>query len=147
MLLIYTWMGGVQPKLGALDNYSSCYDDLADAKRGLTLNAAQIDRVKEYVSGSLIGASKFLHFANPEIYPIWDRRVAEAMYGLPHYYQHQKTENYIQYIDDLSNIDVPDALLKSLRTKLGAASKVRLLEFSLFNLHVSEERQAATVGA
>jgi hypothetical protein len=38
------------------------------------------------VNGSAVGTSKFLHFLNPQIVPIWDSKIKRA-YGFPQYGQ------------------------------------------------------------
>lgn len=56
-----------------------------------------INKLRPIVNNSLVGTSKFLHFINPEIFPIWDSNVAYNMYGFKTYYQFEKLENYKHY--------------------------------------------------
>ena len=49
---------------------------------------------------SVVGASKLLHFANPNVFPIWDRKI-QAFRDLPNgSYNMSKIQNYIDYVDN-----------------------------------------------
>lgn len=139
VLLVYTWMGGAKPKLDCLNSYFNCCKDIRSARTNQTITQKQLERICSYVSGSLIATSKFLHFLNPEQYPIWDRRVADALYGLRHYNQHQKLENYMQYLKDVPRLEIPDTLSAEIVSLLGNVSAMRRAEFAVFNLDVAEK--------
>ncbi len=52
---------------------------------------------------SVVGATKALHFSNPEIYPIWDSKVAKTISNrqkLPHGYMGE-VSNYVGYLNCL----------------------------------------------
>jgi hypothetical protein len=47
---------------------------------------------------SVVGASKLLHFANPEVFPIWDKNVERFRRGTnPSQLHMQQTKNYALY--------------------------------------------------
>lgn len=53
---------------------------------------------------SLVGASKLLHFINPNVFPIWDSKI-QAFRNLPNgNYDMANIQNYHAYVDDVHNI-------------------------------------------
>lgn len=48
------------------------------------------------INNSWVGLSKVLHFINPEVFPIWDGRVARH-FGLMHPYQYNTKQCYEEY--------------------------------------------------
>ncbi len=139
VVLIYTWM---QP--ATLDPV--CWKHFARAKRALVkdseaqLSAEQIDEVKSFVGNSLIATSKFLHFFNPTRYAIWDRNVAWAAYRRTRYW-FNKTERYVDYLDDLKALKLERAVRERVRAFIPAASIVRTKEFALFHLGISDPKR------
>jgi hypothetical protein len=54
---------------------------------------------------SVVGASKFLHFANPELFPIWDRNVEGLRRSAPPSQHHMdQVRNYTAYASDVHAI-------------------------------------------
>lgn len=53
---------------------------------------------KAPINGSWVGTSKFLHFLNPKVFPIWDSRVA-TNFHLNWSYQINTKQVYLQYFD------------------------------------------------
>ena len=66
--------------------------DLASAQAVL----GEINTVSP-INNSWVGLSKVLHFLNPEIFPIWDSRIAKN-FGLENRSQFNKKERYIDYL-------------------------------------------------
>jgi hypothetical protein len=87
------------------------------------------------INNSWVGTSKFLHFVNPEFFPIWDSRVAKHQ-KLKYKYQIEKMENILDYIHSIySNLesDCVDVIQKEIKNNFGyTPSKVRAAELSLF---------------
>jgi hypothetical protein len=55
--------------------------------------------------GSLVGASKVLHLANPGAYPMWDKRIERFRLGEdPTAYHMGQTRNYLAFIEDVWGI-------------------------------------------
>ena len=53
---------------------------------------------------SMVGASKLLHFINPNVFPIWDSKI-QAFRGLPNgNYDMSNIENYLEYVRDVHAI-------------------------------------------
>jgi len=99
----YGWMPGslrIEPQ--RLDAAARAFD----AARAQTAEFSE--RHVAAVAGclqSLVAASKVLHFANPYLYPIWDRRIEEFRQDAsPSQYHMAQTENYISYVEDIQKI-------------------------------------------
>jgi hypothetical protein len=75
--LVYGWM----PTILELDfsTLTEAVSVLEAARRGVVLTAPQIAQLASTVNHSVIGASKLLHFTNPNLYPIWDSRVFQFL--------------------------------------------------------------------
>jgi len=82
----------------------------------------------------MIGASKYLHFLRPDVYPIWDQWVAQGVAGKSTRGFLQSPSNYRAYIDQISNFQLPKRLDAEVVAAIGDVSKVRKIEFSIFNL-------------
>lgn len=50
------------------------------------------------LNNSWVGTSKFLHFINPAIFPIWDSKVA-ARFGLEQHYRINSMSAYLSYLN------------------------------------------------
>jgi hypothetical protein len=61
--------------------------------------------LKGLINNSLVGTSKLLHFVNPHVYAIWDRRVYRYINQCdPHDYQINDVENYLAYLKNCEEI-------------------------------------------
>ena len=72
---------------------------LNKAKTSDRISSEEIIVLKQLFNNSLVGASKLLHFVNPDIYAVWDSRVCYFLTGKPY---SQKVENiglYWSYLD------------------------------------------------
>jgi hypothetical protein len=70
----YGWMPTILKSLA--NDLEFVIQALQHARDGELLTAQQIDTVSKAINGSIVGASKVLHFAAPPNYAIWDSRVA-----------------------------------------------------------------------
>ena len=109
--LIYGWMPTI------LDNFNVYNDNklttlLNNAKKhsdtGSVL-AKDIESISKYINNSAVGASKVLHFINPDVYAIWDSRVCKYLHQYNKYLRQKfilsssvstrRYELYIQYLN------------------------------------------------
>jgi hypothetical protein len=100
--LVYGWM----PTIIKL-NYSEkdkVVKVLNLAKRGDELSINDLLVLKKTVNNSLVGASKLLHFINPEKYAIWDSRIFRFITEKKSQYGIDKPENYLEYLRGLAEI-------------------------------------------
>ena len=95
----------------------------------------------------MIGASKYLHFLRPDIYPIWDQWVAQAVAGKKGRAFLQSPANYKAYMDQLDGIALPQRLDDEIVNAIGQVSRIRKAEFAIFNLvTTSAEKPASSNG-
>lgn len=55
--------------------------------------------MKKIVNNSMVGASKLMHFLNPDKYPMWDSNICEYLN-----YREQSVEDYISYQQDCDEL-------------------------------------------
>jgi hypothetical protein len=68
---------------------------------GVTISESLIGPVAACL-GSLVGASKVLHLANPAVFPIWDKRIERFRLGeRPTAYHMGQTRSYLAFIEDV----------------------------------------------
>tara|TARA_A100001234_G_scaffold216863_1_gene223385 strand:- start:259 stop:870 length:612 start_codon:yes stop_codon:yes gene_type:complete len=89
------------------------------------------------VNNSWIGLSKVLHFINPDLFPIWDSRVAKC-FNMVYPYQFNKKDTYIKYCEFISN-NLDSEKVKVVKDIYESGSnyeisRVRALEFLLFTI-------------
>ena len=93
------------------------------------------------VNNSWVGLSKVLHFMNPEIFPIWDSKVAKN-FGVSGHYKMKQKDIYIQYMKFVfSKLDlkVVSGVQQAFVSQVGyEVSQVRACEFILFT--IAEEK-------
>ena len=108
IFMVYGWMPTIPNIFKEInsDHRSYTIEDLPEVVRTIKKITDEtsekdiltlIENLKPLVNNSLVGTSKFLHFINPEIFPIWDSKVANNMYGYKTNYQFEKLENYKHY--------------------------------------------------
>ena len=97
--------------------------------------------IKSPINNSWTGLSKALHFINPEIFPIWDSKVAKNFdikitYGNSDNARTKMKDEYLCYMKFChSNLELPAVaeMQNSFRHKAGyEVSKIRAIEFILY---------------
>jgi hypothetical protein len=100
----YGWM----PRIVRIDpdHLARAVAALADASRASEA-VVQESVVKPIAAclHSVVGASKVLHFANPDVFPIWDTKV-ERVWRQPDPSQHYmgKSGNYVRYAEEVHQL-------------------------------------------
>jgi len=131
--MVYGWMPTI-PK-------SVCSSAFKHCPLGKIQNSNDIDEVlssfqKSPINGSWIGFSKFLHFINPKLFPIWDRNVAFC-FGVKGHSQINNMDRYRQYAKWIESMKDHEDVLRmqeKYKEKYGyRISKTRALEFMLFH--------------
>ncbi|MBR1236628.1 DUF6308 family protein [Bradyrhizobium sp. AUGA SZCCT0182] len=95
------------------------------------------------VNKSVVGTSKLLHFLLPNLFPIWDSRIAR-LFGFRHA-SHNTAPAYLSYFELLHRwLDTDDSIPLELYAKMqmGAPehdplSRLRIIEYALFLSSVS----------
>lgn len=80
---VYGWMPTILKKGVSKPRWSKCQNDLEALRSTNSWPIAQSTilanpDILNLVNGSLVGSSKFLHFLNPAVLPIWDSNIARA---------------------------------------------------------------------
>jgi hypothetical protein len=136
VILAYSWMGRGEVKISHLNSFQDAETALTKAKLGkISLN--ELKCITNFVSGSLVGTSKYLHFLNPKCFAMWDTNVAWASYR-HNRYQLNKPEAYLQYLEDLPSLKLPKDLAERTLDRMPKATEMRVKEFALFQLGLKE---------
>jgi hypothetical protein len=78
----YSWMPTILTlKAELIDRVA---DLVESVRHGISLSVAELEIMKATVNNSVVGSSKLLHFANPNMYPIIDSRVHAYIFGRKH---------------------------------------------------------------
>ncbi|WP_332846994.1 DUF6308 family protein [Pseudomonas lactucae] len=110
---------------------------LTEAKQNGALSHAQLINLAQLVNHSVVGASKLLHFVNPDAFPIWDSRIYAFVHGVKaHQYRVNNAaayEHYIALLRDLQKDKRLATLRASIDKKMGyPVSALRALEVVMF---------------
>ncbi len=96
-LMTYAWM----PRVLRIDDeyLDRAAVQLSKAKKATKNNYDEIE-IQPIANclHSLVGASKMLHFINPEVFPIWDSKIQYNLTGNNNQNAMKKLDNYYDYI-------------------------------------------------
>ncbi|WP_052761295.1 hypothetical protein [Sedimenticola thiotaurini] len=99
-LMVYGWM----PRVLRIDSaHLPAALQAANTAKEATAEGFEIIPIQHIADclHSMVGASKFLHFINPNVFPIWDSKI-QAFRGLPNgNYDMSNIENYLEYVRDV----------------------------------------------
>lgn len=80
-------------------DFNNVINILNRSRNGQIPNESELEILKECFNRSLVGASKLLHFINPNIFPIWDSRVYRYISKHNPYNERlNKYDSYLHYI-------------------------------------------------
>jgi hypothetical protein len=133
----YSWM----PTVKVRPHIFSKFDEFSEALQTIKqspIDATSMANIVNFVGGSTVATSKFLHFLTPKKYAIWDSRVARAGYGFCLHKQVAKQANYLSYLKDISDLKLPNQLLEQIKREMPDATEMRIKEFALFQLGLQE---------
>lgn len=142
--IVYGWMPTI-PRLAKITTWdesqkTSLVAALKKAKKG-TPHDEEIELIRSFCNNSMVGASKLLHFLNPDVFPIWDSRVAKAFFNRPRVYPYQlnRIESYKLYQSTLTSwladyrVIQKCQNMRGLGTQFAHVSNLRLVELVLFH--------------
>jgi hypothetical protein len=81
---VYGWMPTILKKETKAAELVAFTKDLRKIESGPNQRKSALDQLRQHlhitkaINGSTVGTSKFLHFVEPEIFPIWDSNIALA---------------------------------------------------------------------
>jgi hypothetical protein len=76
----YGWMPTTFKFKNSIDELDRVVELLNKARSRTVLSFEELELMKSCLNNSTIGLSKLLHFVNPKLYPIWDRKVCYYLY-------------------------------------------------------------------
>jgi hypothetical protein len=91
------------------------------ARNREVISRADFSRMADAINGSVVGASKLLHFICPEDHAIWDSRVYRYLHQeAPHQYRLKAPNAYWDYLSFLSEL-AKDSRFSAFKMKVNAA--------------------------
>ncbi len=136
--MVYGWMPTileihVTESLSVLDGVSL----LNKARTQGQLSCSEIQQLAQLVNRSVVGASKLLHFVNPEAFAIWDSRIYRFIYEqAPHQNRVNNAaayERYLMLLQQLRQDERFPVFHASINQKMGyPVSALRALEVVMF---------------
>jgi hypothetical protein len=112
---------------------------LREAMKASKVNQVRIDKVAACLR-SVVGASKLLHFANPELFPIWDENVERFRLSTdPSQYHMAQVRNYTIYASEVHEIRQASGF-SEFYTAFNEALKERLTRLEIGSYRVTEVR-------
>lgn len=111
--------------------------EILQRARTEVIKVSDLTCLSELVNNSIVGTSKLLHFVNPELYAIWDSRVARYFFGRPCWqYQVDDLATYRSYLGAVAGA-VASPLFGPVHTSMCSkvrypVTKVRAAELVMF---------------
>lgn len=133
IVAVHTWMDRHRPSPQSFDAIKKAKPTIRRAATGV-LGVDGIEAITSLTGGSLVAASKFLHFLNPEAYAMWDSNVALAGYSLSKRREYLQASRYEAYLSDLRSLELPLHQRRAIGDILGNVSQLRVKEFALFHV-------------
>jgi hypothetical protein len=134
-LAVYGWMPTILRSLKISDQQLTLIQTAGDINAGIA--AIQAFSVPP-VNNSWVGSSKFLHFLNPNVFPIWDSHIARA-FGWLRRGQYETSAKYIMYMAAIRDLlplseNSRSEVISRIERQFGyKISPVRALEFLIFS--------------
>jgi hypothetical protein len=137
-LMTYAWMPRV---LRIDDEYLVKAADQLSIAKNVTKNDYKEIKIHliDNCLHSLVGASKMLHFINPEVFPIWDSKIQIIVGKNNNNYTMKKLENYYRYVDIVYSL-IENKKFHSFYKKYNQANHKRLKCMNIEQYKVSQIR-------
>ena len=117
-------------------DFDSAVTILNAVKSGSPIGEWELNLLKSLIDNSMVAVSKLLHFVQPDLYVIWDRRVYTYVHGRYSQYRIQKPRNYLAFLDNCREITLDDRFKlvhASMNRKIGyEVSPLRALELVMY---------------
>jgi hypothetical protein len=110
----YGWMPRMLKLSGDIDVATA----IANKSKKERISKDEFSRLARVINGSVVGASKLLHFLNPREYAIWDSRVYRYLHQEdPYQYRIEAPNAYWEYLAFLNAL-AEDSRFKNFRIKV-----------------------------
>lgn len=117
---------------------------------GIRPTTKEIKSIAANINGSVVGASKLMHFIRPDVHAIWDSRVYRYLHQKrPYIYRLEAPDIYAGYLDQISRLAQDSrfpSVKKSLESQIGyEVSDNRVAEYVMYHhgADTTGERDAA----
>jgi hypothetical protein len=145
LAMTWSWMGRA-PFGDTRDQYRNAAVAIQEI-RASEITEDRLESVALWTGNSMVAASKFLHFLEPERFAVWDSRVAREAYAIPSSNQakRRKAKSYLQYLQDLPSLRPAVRSREFLEQRAGKVSNLRAAELTIFMMdrRKDKERKAA----
>jgi hypothetical protein len=137
MGFVYSWMPTI-PKNIKFKMLDEALPILNRAKNCGIVSKEDYINLKSLCNNSLVGASKLLHFINPEQYAIWDRKIYAYLYQeRADTNRVEKIDRYMAYlalVNKISQSYLFDSIITIIQTQFKEyISKFRAIEWMFFS--------------
>lgn len=137
---VYGWMPTIlncnEGKSFSEEKQEEIVQILKAAKLSTPLEKRDLETLKTWINNSIVGASKLLHFINPEVYPIWDSNINRVLFGATSSYKTNDVDRYLEYKELITEWAKDERLIakkkKSELFKGSDISNIRYVEALLF---------------
>lgn len=97
--VVYAWMPTILTyKLSKKKDLLEFLKEAKDADKKYISNSdlyPNLALLKSTINNSIVGSSKLLHFINPDVFPIWDSRIAKEVAGIK---QANNIKHFLNYL-------------------------------------------------
>jgi hypothetical protein len=130
---VYGWMPTMLRRV-SLPHLEQTADVLTQVKKGKILDMNDLEIISSVTNNSVVGASKLLHFVEPNNYAIWDSRVCRYIYQTDrHVYKNAIYISYLEKCRELSQISAFREFFDLVSIQFPfAVSKMRALDVVMF---------------
>lgn len=132
--LVYSWMPTAL--VWKNNNFSAVVELLNKAKNSdSSIAESELLTISSLVNGSIVGASKLLHFIKPSVYPIWDSKINEILHGGNSVDTNsiRKYQDYLDLYTAIKDHPLKEEITISLKKKVGyELTFARAFEMILF---------------
>lgn len=126
----YGWMPTILDLRGDLAEVRMIADNVKQSKQ---ITDAELRKVAFAINGSVVGASKLLHFICPQDHAIWDSRVYRYLYQKePYQYRLEAPDAYWNYLEDL------DKLARDMRFPTAKKEVQKVVGYTVTNKRAAE---------
>ena len=147
---VYGWMPTIMQNGVNRTAWATTREDLGQLRNATNWIDAEVilrkaPSILTLVNGSIVGTSKFLHFLNPEIFPIWDSKIGRV-FGAHRRDLVEKIERYLGYCSTVAaSIDAvyPEDYAQFVGSGVSPVRRLELLLFLYGQSLVDQERPGA----
>lgn len=113
---------------------------LNSVKNGAVIDKKEFDILKPLCNNSLVGASKLLHFINPNLYAIWDSKIYTFLYQeKAHKHRVENIDKYMAYLELIHQMATStqfEKIITDIQThfKPNPISNIRAIEWMMFTM-------------